>query len=854
MSAFMDIVRSLAARLGRGRGRTSILVAAVLVPALTAAVLVVALAPALDASSRIPVAVVNLDEGAVDADGRNVQAGSDLVDSLLDSDELAWSEVGASEAEQGLANGTFALILEIPADYSEKVSSLTGSNPEQAQLRIISDGAQNVLATKEGSAVLRQVQARLRSDLGENYLLNVLNNVRSQASTLTLTADGAVMLDSAYDALEQGTSAMAEGLEQTASGTGALAEGVGAIASGVTAAGAGAESLAAGMDATNDQVIAPLATGAEATAAGVAAAGEGIETLGSAVTRTGEGLLKASSELDQSISDLAELSSLAPQFSEHAQTLSDALGSMSDASSSVQAGAEALVGAVGDAQAAVGEAQTDAQALAHTLSSEQGDEGQEGIVQRMEALDAEYEELVHRLTAIANGTFDPSGVTDGLDTLDEVSARIEELELERESLRSELEQAAANAQSLAGKVDSAATSLDGLEGQRQALASAAEEYSQAEQTATGAANDIASLAGQFVEPALRVAVNAQVAKATLDASAPALIETGGLITQTGASLAPDGMLGLGVQGVAAGTAALPQVLDTFSTATTALGQGNVALGQALDAVGAGISGLGEGISVMASAEGQLASGVGQLREGQETINDTLSSAGESLDAASSQAEERAEAASAPVSFTTEARNRVSEPMQVAPIALAVALWLGALLAAVVMPPLDGRVVLAGRALPAVLSGFVVSAGAALVQAIAVALAVIFATGSAPANMPAFCAIVVLAALSFAAIGQGARALCGRAAVPALVFLLALQLVCAGSVLPVSFASGAFEALGTVLPVPQFAEGLRGAMAGPASGAGGACVALTVWLAIGLAATVAAARVRTHIRPERVFVG
>lgn len=852
MSAFMDIVRSLAARLGRGR--TSILVAAVLVPALTAAVLVAALVPALDASSRIPVAVVNLDEGAVDADGRNVQAGSDLVDSLLDSDELAWSEVGASEAEQGLANGTYALILEIPADYSEKVSSLTGSNPEQAQLRIISDGAQNVLATKEGSAVLRQVQARLRSDLGENYLLNVLNNVRSQASTLTLTADGAVMLDSAYDALEQGTSAMAEGLEQTASGTGALAEGVGAIASGVTAAGAGAESLAAGMDATNDQVIVPLAAGAEATAAGVAAAGEGIETLGSAVTRTGEGLLKASSELDQSISDLAELSSLAPQFSEHAQTLSDALGSMSDASSSVQAGAEALVRAVGDAQAAVGEAQTGAQALARTLSSEQGDEGQEGIVQRMEALDAEYEELVHRLTSIANGTFDPSGVTDGFDTLDEVSARIEELELERESLRGELEQVAANAQSLAGKVDSAATSLDGLEGQRQALASAAEEYSQAEQTATGAANDIVSLAGQFVEPALRVAVNAQVAKATLDASAPALIETGGLITQTGASLAPDGMLGLGVQGVAAGTAALPQVLDTFSTATAALGQGNVALGQALDAVGAGISGLGEGISVMASAEGQLASGVGQLREGQETINDTLSSAGENLGAASSQAEERAEAAAAPVSFTTEARNRVSEPMQVAPIALAVALWLGALLVAVVMPSLDGRVVLAGRALPAALSGFVVSAGVALVQAIAVALAVIFATGSAPANMPVFCAIVVLAALSFATIGQGARALCGRAAVPVLVFLLVLQLVCAGSVLPASLAGGAFEALRTVLPVPQFAEGLRGAMASPATGAGGACVVLTVWLVIGLAATVAAARARTHIRPERVFAG
>ena len=470
----------------------------------------------------------------------------------------------------------------------------------------------------------------------------------------------------------------------------------------------------------------------------------------------------------------------------------------------------------------------------------------------MEALDAEYEELVHRLTAIANGTFDPSGVTDGLDTLDEVSARIEELELERESLRGELELAAANAQSLAGKVDSASTSLDGLEGQRQALASAAEEYSQAEQTATGAANDIVSLAGQFVEPALRVAVNAQVAKATLDASAPALIETGGLITQTGASLAPDGMLGLGVQGVAAGTAALPQVLDTFSTATAALGQGNVALGQALDVVGAGVSGLGEGISAMASAEGQLASGVGQLREGQETINDTLSSAGESLGAVSSQAEERAEAAAAPVSFTTEARNRVSEPMQVAPIALAVALWLGALLVAVVMPPLDGRVVLAGRALPAALSGFVVSAGVALVQAIAVALAVIFATGSAPANMPVFCAIVVLAALSFAAIGQGARALCGRAAVPVLVFLLALQLVCAGSVLPGAFTGGVFAALGQVLPMPVLTEALRDTVSGSLAGAGGACAVLVVWAVAGLAASMLAARARTNIRPERAF--
>ena len=255
---------------------------------------------------------------------------------------------------------------------------------------------------------------------------------------------------------------------------------------------------------------------------------------------------------------------------------------------------------------------------------------------------------------------------------------------------------------------------------------------------------------------------------------------------------------------------------------------------------------------MASAESQLAAGVGQLGEGQETISDTLSSAGESLSAVSASSEERAEAAAAPVSLTTEARNRVSGSAQFAPVVLAAVLWLGALLSVAVVPPLDERVLLAGRALSATLSNFVVAVGVSLAQALVASLAVFVATGSVPANVPAFCVVVVLAALSFASVGQGIRALSGRAALPVLVLLLALQLVCAGSVLPGAFTGGVFAALGQVLPMPVLTEALRDTVSGSLAGAGGACAVLVVWTVAGLAASMLAARARTNIRPERAF--
>ena len=363
----MEMLRSAAARATRDRSSGLALLAAVFAPAVLALVLVAVVTPSLGASEAMPVALVNLDRGAEDAAGHEVRAGEDLVDELLDSGDVVWVETNRAAADSGLASGDFALIVQIPENYSEQVASLGGDEPERAQIQVISDGSQNVLATREGAQVMRQVQQRLRGELGEDYLVSVLNDVNGEASRLTLTADGAVVLDDAYDVLEQGAAGVATGLEQTAAGTGVLVQGVDGIAQGVGALGAGNQALAEGIDMVNEQAATPLAAGSEALVAGLDQAADGLTTIAQGIDGAGALASGANELLSQSSSSLASLAGLSGELAAPAQELSQAQTQMASVSGSVIDAAEDATQGIEQARGGVDAASEAAGALASTV-------------------------------------------------------------------------------------------------------------------------------------------------------------------------------------------------------------------------------------------------------------------------------------------------------------------------------------------------------------------------------------------------------------------------------------------------------------------------------------------------------
>ena len=102
----------------------------VMVPLVVAGLLTWSLGGAMDNIGSVQAAVVNLDEGGTmtTADGTvtELALGDDLTTALTPSDrggEFTWVAADEAEATAGLADGTYAAVLTIPAEFSRTVAA-----------------------------------------------------------------------------------------------------------------------------------------------------------------------------------------------------------------------------------------------------------------------------------------------------------------------------------------------------------------------------------------------------------------------------------------------------------------------------------------------------------------------------------------------------------------------------------------------------------------------------------------------------------------------------------------------------------------------------------------------------------
>ena len=854
-----------------------------MVPLALCLVLVVAFAPALDAASRVPVAVVNLDEGARDASGRKVAYGEDFVDSLLDTEDLAWAAVDEDAAASGLADGTYALALTIPADYSEKVASAGTDDPQQADITIASSGAGNVLATETASAALRQVQSRLKSDLGEHYIVSVLSDVRGQASKLTLASDGAVMLDDAYTALSDGAGAIGDALGETASGADALTSGLDQIAQGVTAAGTGADAVASGLDATSEQGVGLLAQGATALSQGLDGVSTATTALGGQVSGVGDTLMELTGTLTASKLNLYALEGHASAIDEQRESLAESLEQAKATAGVVHEQADAMVQGATAAEDGVSAVANDAASLATELSNE--DDAAPGIKQQLAQIDEQYEEvsgtlndLTGRLAElVAQLDGQEAGDTDAVASAEDIAAELTALSTEIAQAQEQLTQLDDGRSALVERVDAAATNAETLStsasSANEGLADVATAHDKLEEVLAGteaqdgfdaalagvqqSAGSIASTAASMGEAGAAAAgtvagvlANDADPMATLPVLAIQARELGKGVATIGEQLGTEGAIGGGAAGIATGAGSLGQALGMLADASSAIGSGNRALGQALSAVSQGASGLGTGLSAMSGAQDQIASGIDQLADASQGVTDAVADAADVLGSATSSYDERADVAANPVRFRMSEVHVASAPAALAPACLATAVWVGAMLAMLIVPTLDARAVWMGRGLIAIVSTGAVYAGFALAQAAVMGVVCIGVLGLPVADPGQFWLLLVTGSFAASSIALALRACASRAAVPIMLGALVVQLLVAGVILPSYFTGGLSSALGGVLPLSVLSDALRSAMAGQAAGTT-AMGALFAAVAVPLALVAGKVLRGPSARPERL---
>ena len=178
-------------------------------------------------TKNLPVAFVNEDKGA-SLNGKSLNVGESVEKKLKDNHDLGWEFVSKQQADEGVNSGHFYAVVTIPSDFSQKVSSITKSEPQQAVINFTTTPAKNYI----GSLVSNQAAAKVKSSVSEQitqaYAKGILENLDKLGIGLDTAANGASTLHDGLGRLQSGTQAYVGGVKQLAvnqqSLTGGLAQ------------------------------------------------------------------------------------------------------------------------------------------------------------------------------------------------------------------------------------------------------------------------------------------------------------------------------------------------------------------------------------------------------------------------------------------------------------------------------------------------------------------------------------------------------------------------------------------------------------------------------------------------------
>lgn len=194
---------------------------------------------------RLPVAVVNLDEGA-EMDGKPLRLGEDLAEQLKQSKSLDFRFVGEAEAEQGLENGGFYMTVIIPANFSAQIATLTGDSPEPAKLTYRTNPGLNFVAGQIGANAVEKLKDQVGNEITKTYAEAVFANVSQLADGLAAAGSGASELNGGLLKAQDGVNRLSSGVNKLASGAARLGEASDALAVGATKLREGAGRLSVG--------------------------------------------------------------------------------------------------------------------------------------------------------------------------------------------------------------------------------------------------------------------------------------------------------------------------------------------------------------------------------------------------------------------------------------------------------------------------------------------------------------------------------------------------------------------------------------------------------------------------------
>ncbi|WP_337782093.1 YhgE/Pip domain-containing protein [Ruminococcus sp.] len=534
---------------------------------------------------ELPVAVVNLDE-PVEYEGETLNVGQKLVDKLKDDGSLCFNFTDADQAERGLKNGTYYMVITVPKNFSENATTLMDTVPKKMELDYKTNPGTNYIAMKMSETALEKIKTSVAQEVTKTYAETIFDKIGEAGDGMKDAADGAGEIYDGTEKLADGNKTISDNLKTLSEGTLTFKDGTSELKVGLSSYLDGVNQLSDGST-TLANGAATLLTGALKLNEGANSLSDGTKTLTSGTATLESGAKTLESGLKT--------------YTDGVKQANDGAAALNSNSSALTAGAQQL-----------------------TAGNEQLSSGSAQILGGLNLMSS----------TVKSGLPSEDKITELSGGLDTYSAAIGKMndELQNTSLPSEEELAALNAvktdltNSLTNAGDNA-KSLYVLAAQLQAsgdLQTAAQVKEIADSLAanvTSAANDATAIGAVFEQ------VTPSLSKVTeLKNGVAQLNENKGLVLD-GAKTAVNGMYsGLANVSYALDTQIIPG-MSTLDGGISQVSDGAKSLSSGLTSYTSGVAQVGSGLTQLNDNSAQLNSGASRLSSGASQ----LSSGAKSLD-------------------------------------------------------------------------------------------------------------------------------------------------------------------------------------------------------------------------------
>lgn len=252
--------------------------------------------------NQLPVAVVNQDAGA-EMNGEQVNIGADLVKKLAEDPQMKWDFISDQQARQGLEDGKYYMMIQIPPEFSKQVSTVSDNNPVKAEIRYIPNESRNLLSSQFGERAVESMRANVQKKITEKYTEAIFAKMGDAGTGLGNAADGAKKLADGLLIVKDGTGKLQNGAAEIATGAAKLGDGAARLHEAIQKLEMGLQQTSQGGTQVAEGLGQLTAKGLELSKAGVQLA-SGLDQANQAVS----GITPKLAELNSGLSRLAPVS------------------------------------------------------------------------------------------------------------------------------------------------------------------------------------------------------------------------------------------------------------------------------------------------------------------------------------------------------------------------------------------------------------------------------------------------------------------------------------------------------------------------------------------------------------------